>query len=67
MKIGVTIQTSNTVVAYSDHGTFLFRKVGQLVGFTPDVVTVSQNGGRTLVMFDASGLHRATLPPVGAM
>jgi len=46
--IGMAKQQGSNVMVYSETGSFLFNKTGDLVGYTSNTVTVKQ-GGTTYV------------------
>lgn len=46
--IGIAKQQGTNVMVYSESGSFMFNKTGNLVGYTSNTVTVKQ-GGTTYV------------------
>ena len=46
--IGIVKQQGTNVMVYSESGSFMFNKTGNLVGYTSNTVTVKQ-GGTTYV------------------
>jgi hypothetical protein len=60
MSIGTAIPSGASVVVYDTCGHKLFTELGQLVGYTPEVVTITH--GSVAVMYDAAGRKLASIP-----
>lgn len=57
--IGMAKQQGTNVMVYSETGSFLFNKTGNLVGYTSNTVTVKQGG--TTYVYGEHGEVKSTM------
>lgn len=52
--IALVKQNANSVHVYNEKGNLIFSKVGILIGYTNNTISISTNG-RSIITYDATG------------
>ena len=52
--IALVKQNVNNVHVYNEKGNLIFSKVGSLIGYTNNTISISTNG-RSIITYDAAG------------